>query len=1001
MNLANLIKEFITEAQEHLVTAEEDILALEEGAGEDKETVNRLFRALHTIKGGAACVDFDRVKEFAHAMESVAGLLRDGTLLPNSEITQTLLEGMDKLKSGILSGKGVLGDVDQILQHLQRIAQQPTQSASPQSNPVKAVPATIFDLRKYDTSEAKSQGLHIFEILLDPHKECSRSSATPVALYESIGSLGILLDSKPEASAFTAAPPSFSDCSFLLATMIDDPDLLFPGLQIEPLSFVHYTPEEFPAPAESAPPPIEVPKVQVTANPQPPVPATSREQVPASRSQEQTVRISVEIADKLMNLAGELVVVRNRSAQLQSSGNTREISAVNQRLNVVTSDIQRIVMRTRMQAIGSVFGRFTRVIRDLSRSLGKEMELTISGSDVELDKSIVDGMVEPLMHLVRNAVDHGIEYPEERRVGGKSAVGHISLVAQHQAGLVNIQVSDDGKGIDPKKIRAAVVEKGLMTPTQVEDLSDREALNLIFLPGFSTAKQITEVSGRGVGMDVVRASLQKLGGIVEITSVVGFGSTISIQLPLTLAIIPAIILAVEEQCFAVPQVNVIEVVWLHGDEVYQCIQKIDESEVYWLRGNMLPLIRLSKVLNIPRSYVDPISGDIVADRREEAPDRRQKGGEFDTGKRAEIRDRRVALENALYIIVLRVGSDTFGLCVERIVDTEEIVVKPLHDKLKASKVYAGVTVLGDGTTSFILDVSELARTGGIRCEKTETQTTKVLANQDEQQKMLVFTNGVERFAVPLSLLMRVDEIRIQEIQIARGREFLCFRNSLIPLVRIEQAITGISSLYDHEFLHVIIPKIGQPVGIAASSIIGIVEVENANLIHSTDQAAIIGSQIVNGFATTLLDLCALVEIVEPGWMSSLDMPNAAANRIILAEDSFLYRALVTSYLRGIGLEVLTANNGKEALEIIRNTEVSCVVSDIEMPVMDGLDLARHLKSSEAFSHIPLLGISAMDEKIMRPRTLDAGFDDFCTKSNLPMLGEAVKSLLARVREFSP
>lgn len=1002
MNLTDLIKEYVAEAQEHFATAEDDILSLEHAdPSQSKEAINRLFRALHTIKGGAACVDFDRVKEFAHAMESIAGMLREGTLVANSEIAQTLLEGLDKLKGAVLSGKGDLEDSEAILARLHHIAKIPWGNKSAATEITTPKPKTCFDLRYINTAEAKEQGLHIFEFTLDVAEECNRKKCSAAELLESIVSLGNLLAANPEASSFSNGAPGITISSLLLATMIDDHEVLFLGLQIEPISFIHYAPEDFPPfqgeskKMVSETPPVSIPSIQspmaIERKTIPQAPSSTPTTTPRA---EQNMRIPVEIADKLMNLAGELVVVRNRNAQVIASGNAREISAVNQRLDVVTSDIQRTIMRTRMQPIGNVFGRFSRVVRDLGRSLGKEVELEIRGSDVELDKSIIDGIVEPLTHLVRNSVDHGIESPEERKQNSKPAVGHITLSAEHLAGLVSIQVSDDGKGINPQKLREVAVEKGLLTHSQADSLSDREALNLIFMAGFSTAKEITEVSGRGVGMDVVRASLQKLGGVVEIESSIGHGSTISIRLPLTLAIIPAIILAVEDQCFAVPQVSVIEVVWLHGDEVYQSIQKIDESEVYWLRGKILPLIRLSKVLSIQRSFTNPETGEKAMDRRAEMPDRRQNGNSFDTNARTGVRDRRISLINSLYIIVLRVGNDSFGLCVERIVDTEEIVVKPLHKRLKASKVYAGATVLGDGATALILDVSELARKGGIRCEKTESRALKARSSIDELQRMLVFTNGKERFAVPLCLLMRVDEISVQEIQIAMGREHLSFRNSLIPLLRIENAIPGITGAYHDDFLHAIIPRIGAPVGIAAARIIDIVEIDNNTAIHSSNQSAIIGTQIINGHATTLLDLCVLIKTLDPGWMPSLDHTSTDKKQVLLVEDSPLFRVLATSYLRSIGLDIITAPNGKEALDLLQQGRIDGVISDIEMPVMDGFDLARRIKSDKAMQHIPLLGISSMDEKTIRPRALDAGFDEFRSKSNLPLLGETIELLLS-------
>lgn len=985
MDLAHLIKEFLTEAEEHLATAEEDVLSLEQvGMSDGRETLHRLFRALHTIKGGAACVMFDGVKALAHEMESVAGRLRDGTLEPTPEIALALLDGIDKLRTAIHAGDGCIDNSCQILPRLKALAVSSSvpAPASTAFHGTGSVPAANFDMSRFDVREYREQGMTIFDISLDAVKECNRMGRTPAALLESIGSVGTLLAMKPDASEFTTFPPTFSACSFLLATIIDDPEILFPGLEIEPSSHVCYGPQELTKfDAQTIVVDVPVAKAEV-------VPVS----VAQSRGPEKMLRIPIEIADKLMNLAGELVVVRNRSQQLQDSGNASEISAVNQRLDVVTSDIQRMVMRTRMQPVGNVFGRFSRVVRDLGRSLGKEIDLQITGADVELDKSIIDGLVDPLTHLVRNSVDHGIESPEERRKSGKPAVGQIRLIAEHQAGLVSIRVVDDGKGIDPKALRVAVVEKGLMTQHQASALTDGEAYDLIFLPGFSTAKQVTEVSGRGVGMDAVRASLQKLGGVVEIDSSVGKGSTISIRLPLTLAIIPAIILAAGDQCFAVPQVSVLEVVWLHGEDVHQSIRRIDESEVYWLRGRMLPLIRLSKVLQLTPSYVDPESLVPKGDRRAQESDRRRKEDAMFEDVRSGVVERRVSGENSLYIIVMRVGSDRFGLCVESILDTEEIVVKPLHERLKASRVYAGVTVLGDGTTSMIIDIPELARAGGVRCEKVDSPAGKPRTSIAEQQNMLVFTNGVERFAVPLSIIKRVDEIRPGDIQMAAGQEFLKIHDSVVPLVRIESAISPLESRYDEDNLHAIIPRVGNPLALLIGDIVDIVQIGNDSLVPAKGRPAVIGTQVIDGHVTTVLDLCELVATLGAGESSTLPSTSEKPRCILLVDDSTLYIALIASYLRSLGFEVVTAGNGREALALLENRKFDCIVSDIEMPEMDGLDLARYLKF-DPFGAVPMLAISTNEEKIMRSRSIDAGFDEFCPKSNLPKLGETIRGLL--------
>jgi two-component system, chemotaxis family, sensor kinase CheA len=1012
------LDEFFAEAREHIVTAEEDVLALEQSAEiPNPEMVNRLFRALHSIKGGAACVNLTKIKELAHAMENVVGKVREGTVVPTHAISQSLLDGLDKLKTSIeASDENSLADAGMVITALANIVQEVRKPDAPPIPEKSILPGRIFDISHYDLSIVRTQLLHLYEFTLDITLECKKAKCTPSEIYQKLCSVGTIIT---DLKAPTNAPDKTMPCSFLLATMIDDPDILFPGLEVSPVSFYLFKPEEIPAPESGG---QDTTIKTDLAEIEPPVPgkktpggkSTSKNTEPAPQSlpqtdgrrsgpaathiDEQTVRIPVELLDKLMNLVGELVVVRNRNAQLLASGNAQELSVVNQRLNAVTSEIQMTVMQTRMRPVGDVFSRFTRVVRDLSRSLGKEIELDVSGGDVELDKSIVDNIAEPLTHLVRNAADHGIESAEDRERCGKPAIGHIRLSARHQAGLVNILVIDDGKGIDPRVMRTAAIEKGICTQSQAEAMTDREALELILLPGFSTASKVTDLSGRGVGMDVVKTSLRKFGGIVEIQSVRGVGTTISIRLPLTLAIIPALILAVEDQCFAIPQVNVNEVVWLHGDEVYQSIQKIDDKEVYWLRGKMLPLLRLSKVLGIKRTFKDPKTNEQKSDPRIEAPDRRQTCGTIHQNKRKGLRDRRTSLSNSMYIIVLQLGSDRFGLCVERIVDTEEIVVKPLHERLKTCGVYAGVTVLGDGSTALIIDVPELAQTGGVRCDRTDAASVKARSSDNDRQKMLVFsTGGNERFALPLSMLLRVDEVSVDELQTAGGHEYLRFRDSVIPLIRMEKVIKVNSSCRESKFLFVIIPRIGKPIGIAVTEIIDIIDLENNIEPGPVDQVIIIGSQLVDGHLTAILDLCGLIEAAEPGWFSSKERNKIKKRRVVLAEDSSFFRALLGSYLRGIGLDVTVATNGKEALEIIEHTPVDGVVSDLEMPIMDGFELARRLKSHETYNTLPLVGISAMDEAVARSRAIDAGFDEFCSKSNLPLLVKSLEDILAKVK----
>jgi two-component system chemotaxis sensor kinase CheA len=1016
----DLKKEFINESREHLATAEDDILALERPEDAGNETINRLFRSLHTIKGGAACIELAGIKELAHAMENVVGLVRDGSLAPGAEVTQLLLDGLDKLKTAVFSGNDFPAAGDQVIARCGALKHTPAQKTGGKTvGETKNAPARVFDVSRFDTSAARAQMLHLYEITLDLQAEFARTECAPSKVLEKLLSIGSLIASTHDLQGLRDKPRSELRCSFLLATMIDDPGILFPGLDIEPIFYFRYLNAEIPdfcqnrdsntekahetpvyadpnANTLTAMAPLQTPRPKLAPSGTGPAAETAE----MKHGEDQIVRVPVEIVDKLMNLAGELVVVRNRNAQVLACGNAQELSIVNQRLDAVTSEIQATVMRTRMCPVGGVFGRFTRVVRDLGKRLGKEIELEVTGADVELDKSIIDGLFEPLTHLVRNAADHGIESPNKRVAAGKPAVGRLRLSALHQTGQVNIQISDDGKGVDPASMRLAAIEKKLLGAEQAAALSDREAINLIFLPGFSTAEKVTDVSGRGVGMDAVKSSLQKLGGTVEIQSVAGKGTVVTIRLPLTLAIISALISTMEGLYFAIPQVNVVEVVWLHGDEVYQSVRTVDGKEVYWLRGKMLPLLRLSKILRIPRTFVDPTTGVRMPDRRTEAPDRRSEEDTVHIDKRKGPRDRRTSAGNSLYIVIIRVGSERFGLCVESIIDTEEIVVKPLHERLKTCKVYAGVTVLGDGVTAMILDIPELAAMGGIRYDTTEATTAKYRRSADELQKMLLFSIGSNgRFALPLSLLMRIDEVNIAEIQTGGGREYVRFRDSVIPLIRIERSIKGFSASYGPRYLYAIIPRIGKPIGIAAAEIIDVVDIDDKMERAPAGKKAIIGTHLLEGRVTSLLDLCALIDLAEPGWLSADKQDKTTLRKVVVAEDSSLYRTLIGSYLSGLGFEVLAAVDGKEAMNIIQREkgEIDGVLSDLEMPVVDGFEFARKMKSNELLRQIPLLGMSAMEATVARSRAMDAGFDDFTPKSDLPTVAEAFSALVMKAK----
>ncbi len=408
------------------------------------------------------------------------------------------------------------------------------------------------------------------------------------------------------------------------------------------------------------------------------------------------IRVDVVLLDKLMNLVGELVLARNQILQFNAVQKDTTFLSTSQRLNLITTELQEGVMKTRMQPIGNVWSRFPRVVRDLAMACGKEVRIEMEGKETDLDKTIIEAIKDPLTHLVRNSVDHGIEPPEVRRQRGKPAEGRLFLRAFHEGGQVNIEIADDGAGIEPEKLKRKALERGLISQEQAARMAEREALNLIFLPGFSTAAKVSNISGRGVGMDVVKTNIEKIGGTVDLHSQPGRGTTIKIKIPLTLAIIPALVVTSGGDRYAIPQVSLLELVRLDGEQARKGIERIHGAPVYRLRGHLLPLVYLNRQLG-------------VESRRGDAAD------------------------EAVNIVVLQAGERHFGLVVDGINDTEEIVVKPLGKQLKGVSVFAGATIMGDGQVALILDVLGIAQSAGVISEARDRGLTGVTARRSSRE----------------------------------------------------------------------------------------------------------------------------------------------------------------------------------------------------------------------------------------------------------------------------
>ena len=603
---------------------------------------------------------------------------------------------------------------------------------------------------------------------------------------------------------------------------------------VEELARVGLAPSAPRAVTVTAPPPTEVP-CSVAANDVAPPEAPPDEATAASKGlalADTTIRVDVSLLDRVMNLVGELVLARNQIIQFGSTLKDASFINASQRLNLLTTELQEGVMKTRMQPIGNVWNKFPRVVRDLSQACGKRVDLQLEGIETELDRTIIEAIKDPLTHAVRNAVDHGLESPQKRLAAGKSEIGRLHLRAFHEGGQVNIEVSDDGAGLDLERIRARAVERGLVAADRAARLSEREITHLIFLPGFSTAEKVTNVSGRGVGMDVVKTNIEKIGGTVDISTRPGQGTTLKLKIPLTLAIIPALIVTSRTERFAIPQVNLLELVRLEGEQARKSVERLHGTTLYRLRGNLLPLVFLDAALELG----DPVGAVDV-----------------------------------LNIVVLQADDRQFGLVVDGISDTEEIVVKPLGKELKAISAFAGATIMGDGRVALILDVLGIAqRANVVSASRERAIVDKAGASKDAveaRETLLLFRIGKSgRMAIPLSMVARLEEIDQADVEHAAGSEVVQYRGAILPLVDLGREVAGepAERVEDAPLQVIVYSEHGRSVGFVVEQILDIVE-QHVAVRHGTPRQGVLGAAVIQGKVTDLLDVHGVIRRNDPSF----------------------------------------------------------------------------------------------------------------------------------------
>jgi len=812
--LDDIVEEFLVESHENLDQLDTDLVALEQEPN-SRERLSSIFRTIHTIKGTSGFLAFNRLEEVTHVGENMLSRLRDGELELTPTRTSVLLQMVDSVRALLTSieATGGEGPVD-VSGVVTAISAAMEDSPAPVAPPAPAIPAPRAAPSTAKTPAAKTPAAK------------TPTAKTPTAKVPAAKKPAA---AKPAAAA--KAPARKAPARKKASAPAAAPDLTVP------------TP-----PAPAAVPESETPDVPVAAVPV----AEAARREPAkvdvvehaddeasSNGQvrravaDSTIRVDVDLLDELMLLVGELVLTRNQIVQNVARQTDTDLIRASQRLNLIASELQEGVMKTRMQPIDHIWSKLPRVVRDLGLQLKKTIRLDMEGRETELDKTLLEAVKDPLTHLVRNSVDHGIEAPETRTKAGKPAEGVLTLRARHESGQVVVEVSDDGAGIDPATLGAKAVERGLVSADALHRMSPADILQLIFLPGFSTAAAVTNVSGRGVGMDVVKTNIESIGGTIEVESVPGEGTTCRLRIPLTLAIVPALTVECAGDRYAIPQISLQELVSLDAEKAANAVEEVGGAPVYRLRGELLPLVRLTDVLGLTSDRHD---GHVV-------------------------------------IAVLRSEGRRFGLVVDRVINTEEIVVKAVGGQLKAIGLYSGATVLGDGTVALILDVQALARRA-LRTETTERgqeaarEAAAAAATETDRQRMLLAAiGGGRRVAIPLDTVTRLEQVRTDAVEKVGNREVVQYRGAILPMVRLDRHL-GAYGETDREVLEVIVySDHGRSVAIVVEEILDIVDGEAA-IRSDIDDLGLLGSAVLGDKVTELLDVRAAILAADPAFYST-------------------------------------------------------------------------------------------------------------------------------------
>ncbi|MBN8938549.1 MAG: chemotaxis protein CheW [Rhizobiales bacterium] len=888
----DLLREFLTETGESLDVVDVELVRFEQDPN-NASILGNIFRLVHTIKGTCGFLGLPRLEALAHAAETLMGKYRDGSPVTGEGVTLILFT-IDRLKEilGDLEGAGnePEGDDGDLISQLEAMSM--AAAAAPVK--VEEPKATVGTL----APQALERALRPGEVSLDELERAFRETEAEIVAVPEVVAPSIAPEAQAKPAPKVEAKKPARGAKAAAASSVDEDD-----------------------------------KVEGVKG-------------------AQTLRVNVDTLEQLMTMVSELVLTRNQLLEIVRRHEDSEFKVPLQRLSNVTAELQDGVMKTRMQPIGNAWQKLPRIVRDLGNELSKQIELEMHGAETELDRQVLDLIKDPLTHMVRNSADHGLESGEERRLAGKPEKGTIRLAAYHEGGHIVIAISDDGRGLNTERIKKKALSSGIATEADIDKLSEAQIHKFIFAPGFSTAAAVTSVSGRGVGMDVVRTNIDQIGGTIDLKSTQGEGTTVTIKIPLTLAIVSALIVESSGDRFAIPQLSVIELVRAQQNSEHR-IERIKDTPVLRLRNKLLPLIHLKQLLG--------------------------------------IQDGQPLNEENGFIVVTQVGSQTFGIVVDQVFHTEEIVVKPMSTKLRHIAMFSGTTILGDGSVIMIIDPNGIASALGsdISSAASQEETDGRRSTERNLISMLVFRAGTpEPKAVPLSLVTRLEEVSVDKIEMSHGRHLVQYRGALMPLIPVNGTVK-VRTEGSQPLL--VFSDAGRSMGLVVDEIVDIVE-DALTIEVASDVPGLLGSAVIKGQATEILDIGHYLPLAFEDWFKRKEMRvEALTKRLLFVDDSPFFRNMLTPVLKAAGYDVTTASAGMEALDLMkRGDHFDVVVSDIEMPEMNGFEFAEALRADLRFKETPVIALSSMTNPASIERARVAGFHDYVAKFDRQGLIAALK-----------